>query len=147
MPSSPWARRLRQPDIWLLAQRGGEVDHREGVSLVVTSRDHDPSRVESDASCCSSLRPQASGIGGGGWPRRRPVRREPRRNLRIYLNLPEGQPDYTSDYYVGNLGFFGMEAGGHGEGGHGHPANLSFDVRDNVRALKAKGSGKNEKPT
>jgi hypothetical protein len=57
----------------------------------------------------------------------------------IYLNLPEGQPDYTSDYYVGNLGFFGMEAGGHGEGGHGHPANLSFDVRDNVRALKAKG--------
>jgi hypothetical protein len=58
----------------------------------------------------------------------------------IYLNLPEGQqPDYTSDYYVGNLGFFGMEAGGHGEVGHGHPANLSFDVTDNVRALRAKG--------
>jgi Common central domain of tyrosinase/Polyphenol oxidase middle domain len=58
----------------------------------------------------------------------------------IYLNLPEGQqPDYTSDYYVGNLGFFGMEAGGHGEGAHGHPANLSFDVTDNVRALRAKG--------
>ena len=62
----------------------------------------------------------------------------------VYLNLPEGQePDYTSDYYVGNIGFFGMEAGGHGEEhegrGHGHPANLSFDVTDNVRALRARG--------
>jgi hypothetical protein len=62
----------------------------------------------------------------------------------VYLNLPEGQqPDYTSDYYVGNIGFFGMQAGGHGEnhegGGHGHPANLSFDVTDNVRALRARG--------
>ncbi len=61
----------------------------------------------------------------------------------VYLNLPEQQPDYTSDYYVGNLGFFGMETGGHGhenqQGGHGHPANISFDVTDNVRALRAKG--------
>ena len=58
----------------------------------------------------------------------------------VYLNLPEReQPDYRSDYYVGNVGFFGMEAGGHGEGGHGHPANLSFDVTDNVSALRARG--------
>lgn len=44
---------------------------------------------------------------------------------------------------MGNIGFFGMQAGGHGEshegGGHGHPANLSFDVTDNVRALRARG--------
>ncbi len=62
----------------------------------------------------------------------------------VCLNLPEEQqPDYTSDYYVGNIGFFGMQAGGHGDshegGGHGHPANLSFDVTDNVRALRARG--------
>ena len=58
----------------------------------------------------------------------------------VYLNLPEGQqPDYTSDYYVDNLGFFGMKAGRHGEGRHGHPANLSFDVTENVRALRARG--------
>lgn len=62
----------------------------------------------------------------------------------VYLNLPEGQePDYRSDYYVGNVGFFGMGAHEHGEvhegGGHGHPANLSFDVTDNVRALRARG--------
>jgi tyrosinase len=70
---------------------------------------------------------------------------QPGVSYEVYLNLPEGQqPDYTSDYYVGNIGFFGMTAGGHGEGheggGHGHhPANLSFDVTDNVRALRAKG--------
>jgi hypothetical protein len=59
----------------------------------------------------------------------------------VYLNLPEGQePDFQSDYYVGNFGFFGMgthgaEAGGHG----GHPADLSFDVTDVVRALRERG--------
>jgi hypothetical protein len=60
----------------------------------------------------------------------------------VYLNLPEGhEPDYRSDYYVGNVGFFGMTPHDHEghEGGHGHPANLSFDVTDNVRALRAKG--------
>jgi hypothetical protein len=60
----------------------------------------------------------------------------------VYLNLPEGQePDYRSDYYVGNIGFFGMTPHDHEEheGGHGHPANLSFDVTNNVRALSAKG--------
>ena len=62
----------------------------------------------------------------------------------VYLNLPEEmEPDYTSNYYVGNVGFFGMEAHGHGEGheggGHGHPARLSFDVTDNVRALSTRG--------
>ena len=60
----------------------------------------------------------------------------------VYLNLPEGQePDYRSDYYVGNVGFFGMTPNDQEEheGGHGHPANLSFDVTDNVRALRAKG--------
>jgi len=59
----------------------------------------------------------------------------------VYLNLPEGQePDFHSDYYVGNLGFFGTgtheaEAGGHG----GHPADQDFDVTDVVRALRERG--------
>ena len=58
----------------------------------------------------------------------------------VYLNLPEDQePDYRSDYYVGNIGFFGMTPHEEHEGGHGHPANLSFDVTDNVRALSDKG--------
>jgi hypothetical protein len=34
----------------------------------------------------------------------------------VYLNLPEGQePDYRSDYYVGNIGFFGMTPHDHEE--------------------------------
>jgi hypothetical protein len=59
----------------------------------------------------------------------------------VYLNLPEGQePDYQSDYYVGNIGFFGtgtheVEEGGHG----GHPTTASFDVTDVVRALRERG--------
>ena len=111
MPSSPWARRSRQPDIWLLAQRAGEQTSEMGGEQ----------RIE-------------LGLDGVQYDE------DPGVTYEIYLNLPEGQqPDYTSDYYVGNLGFFGMEAGGHGEVGHGHPANLSFDVTDNVRALRAKG--------
>jgi Common central domain of tyrosinase/Polyphenol oxidase middle domain len=59
----------------------------------------------------------------------------------VYLNLPEDQePDFRSDYYVGNLGFFGTgthdpEAGGHG----GHPVDQSFDLTDVVRALRERG--------
>jgi Common central domain of tyrosinase/Polyphenol oxidase middle domain len=57
----------------------------------------------------------------------------------VYLNLPEGQqPHFQSDYYVGNIGFFGVgthEAGGHG----GHPADQSFDVTDIVRVLRERG--------
>lgn len=58
----------------------------------------------------------------------------------VYLNLPEGQrPNFQSDYYVGNIGFFGVgtyEA----EGGHGgHPADLSFDVTNIVRVLRERG--------
>ncbi|MGH3145266.1 MAG: tyrosinase family protein, partial [Rubrobacter sp.] len=57
----------------------------------------------------------------------------------VYLNLPEGtEPDHRSDYYVGNVAFFGV--GGHGEddaGGHGaHPADLNFDVTDVIRVLR-----------
>jgi hypothetical protein len=59
----------------------------------------------------------------------------------VYLNLPEGQePDFQSDYYVGNIGFFGMETYEAEEGGHGgHPADLIFDVTDVVRTLRARG--------
>lgn len=58
----------------------------------------------------------------------------------VYLNLPEGEePEYTNDYYVGNVGFFGMESHGHEGGGHGPPALLSFDVTDVIRTLKEKG--------
>jgi hypothetical protein len=58
----------------------------------------------------------------------------------VYLNLPEGErPNFQSDYYLGNIGFFGMgtyEA----EGGHGgHPADLSFDATDTVRVLRERG--------
>jgi hypothetical protein len=56
----------------------------------------------------------------------------------VYLNLPEGQePDFQSDYYVGNIGFFGVGTYETEEGGHGgHPADASFDVTDVVRALR-----------
>ncbi len=56
----------------------------------------------------------------------------------VYLNLPEDQePDFRSVYYVGNIGFFGTSTYEAEEGGHGgHPATLSFDVTDAVRALR-----------
>jgi len=58
----------------------------------------------------------------------------------IYLNLPEGQqPDYTSDYYVGNLGFFGMEASEHGEGGHGHARQP--ELRRDGQRSRSQGQG------
>jgi hypothetical protein len=59
----------------------------------------------------------------------------------VYLNLPEGQePDFQSDYYVGNIGFFGMGTYEAEEGGHGgHPADLNFDVTDVVRVLRERG--------
>src|SRR5919112_3968803 len=59
----------------------------------------------------------------------------------VYLNLPEDQdPDYQSPYYVGNIGFFGMGTHGAEESGHGgHPADMSFDVTDVVRALQERG--------
>jgi hypothetical protein len=67
----------------------------------------------------------------------------------VYLNLPEGQePDFQSDYYVGNIGFFGMETYEAEEGGHGgHPADLSFDVTDVVRALRERGEWREEEAT
>jgi Common central domain of tyrosinase/Polyphenol oxidase middle domain len=67
----------------------------------------------------------------------------------IYLNLPEGQePDYQSDYYVGNIGFFGVGTHHAEEGGHGgHPANVSFDVTDVVRALRERGEWSEGEPT
>lgn len=59
----------------------------------------------------------------------------------VYLNLPEGrEPDYRSDYYVGNIAFFGVGTHDPESGGHGaHPADLSFDVTDVVRALRKRG--------
>jgi hypothetical protein len=59
----------------------------------------------------------------------------------VYLNLPEGQqPSFQSDYYIGNIGFFGMGTYEAEEGGHGgHPADLSFDVTDTVRVLRERG--------
>jgi Common central domain of tyrosinase/Polyphenol oxidase middle domain/Protein of unknown function (DUF_B2219) len=59
----------------------------------------------------------------------------------VYLNLPEDQePDFQSDYYVGNIGFFGVGTHHTEEGGHGgHPATASFDVTDVVRALRERG--------
>ena len=56
----------------------------------------------------------------------------------VYLNLPEDQdPDYQSPHYVGNIGFFGMGTYEAEEEGHGgHPADMSFDVTDVVRALQ-----------
>ena len=56
----------------------------------------------------------------------------------VYLNLPEDEePDYQSPHYVGNIGFFGMGTYEAEEGGHGgHPADVSFDVTDVVRALQ-----------
>jgi hypothetical protein len=56
----------------------------------------------------------------------------------VYLNLPEDQdPNYQSPHYVGNIGFFGMGTYEAEEGGHGgHPADMSFDVTDVVRALQ-----------
>jgi hypothetical protein len=59
----------------------------------------------------------------------------------VYLNLPEGQqPNFQSDYYVGNIGFFGVGTYEAEEGGHGgHPADLSFDVTNIVRVLQERG--------
>ena len=47
----------------------------------------------------------------------------------VYLNLPDNikNPDYKSDYYVGNIGFFGKT----GEGSHGHHSdgiNINFEI-------------------
>ena len=59
----------------------------------------------------------------------------------VYLNLPEDQrPNFQSDYYIGNIGFFGMGTHEAAEGGHGgHPADLSFDATDTVRVLRERG--------
>jgi len=65
----------------------------------------------------------------------------------VYINLPEGQePNYQSDYYVGNLGFFALKPHVHvGHSGHGAPASgqpggkRSFDITHNIRALEARG--------
>jgi hypothetical protein len=59
----------------------------------------------------------------------------------VYLNLPEGErPTFQSDYYVGNIGFFGVGTYEAHEGGHGgHPADLSFDVTNIVRVLQERG--------
>jgi hypothetical protein len=67
----------------------------------------------------------------------------------VYLNLPEGQePDFQSDYYVGNIGFFGTGIREAEEGGHGgHPADLNFDVTDVVRALRERGEWKEGEAT
>ena len=57
----------------------------------------------------------------------------------VYLNLPEDQdPDYQSTYYVGNIGLFGMGTQQAEEGGH--PADMSFDVSDVVRAPQERGN-------
>lgn len=59
----------------------------------------------------------------------------------VYLNLPEStEPDHRSDYYVGNIAFFGVGAQDADAGGHGaHPADLAFDVTDVVRILRRRG--------
>jgi hypothetical protein len=66
----------------------------------------------------------------------------------IYLNLPEGQePDYQSEYYVGNIGFFALEPHGHAAEEHGRPtARLSFDITDIVRALQTRREWKEGQP-
>ncbi len=62
----------------------------------------------------------------------------------VYINLPHGQePNYQSDYYVGNLGFFALKPhvhGGHVTTASGQPGSKrSFDITRNVRALQARG--------
>jgi tyrosinase len=62
----------------------------------------------------------------------------------IYLNLPEGAvPDYNSEYYLGNLSFFGVGYHHHGyaerekAGSVDHRA--TYDVTDAVRQLISSG--------
>ncbi len=47
----------------------------------------------------------------------------------VYLNMPDDikNPDYKSDYYVGNIGFFGKT----GESSHGHSSEgktINFEI-------------------
>jgi len=59
----------------------------------------------------------------------------------VYINLPEGQePDPQSEYFVGTLGFFGLEPHGHGAEDHEQPSGkVDYDITANVRALAARG--------
>jgi hypothetical protein len=59
----------------------------------------------------------------------------------VYINLPEGQePDPQREYFVGTLGFFGLEPHGHGAEDHEQPSGkVDYDITANVRALAARG--------
>src|SRR5439155_18415962 len=77
--------------------------------------------------------------------------RNPGVTYEVYINLPEGQePDYQSEYYVGNLAFFGMKP--HTHGGQAAPVqgqpggNQNFDITGNVRALEARGEWQGRQP-
>lgn len=47
----------------------------------------------------------------------------------VYLNLPENikDPDYKSDYYIGNIGFFG-QAGDSAHGHHSQGKTINFEI-------------------
>jgi hypothetical protein len=59
----------------------------------------------------------------------------------VYINLPEDQePHYQSEYFVGTLGFFGLEPHGHGAEEHERPTGkVDYDITANVRALAERG--------
>lgn len=62
----------------------------------------------------------------------------------VYINLPEGrEPDYRSQYYAGNLSFFGMKPHIHGGQAtlvQGQPGGKrSFDITGIIRALQLSG--------
>lgn len=71
----------------------------------------------------------------------------------VYINLPQGQePDYKSDYYVGNLDFFGHVGQAHTHGGQAAPTqgqpgrNRGFDITRQVKALQASGQWQGQQP-
>ena len=71
----------------------------------------------------------------------------------VYINLPQGQdPDARSDYYVGNLDFFGHVGQAHSHGGQAAPAqgqpgrNRGFDITRQVKALQARGEWQGQQP-
>jgi hypothetical protein len=71
----------------------------------------------------------------------------------VYINLPEGQePDPRSDYYVGNLEFFGHFGQSHAHGSQAAPAQgqpslkRGFDITRQVQALQARGAWQGGQP-
>jgi hypothetical protein len=58
--------------------------------------------------------------------------------FRVFLNLPAGQtPDPAGPHYIGQISLFG-------HAGHGGEATRSFDITDQVKALRQQGQWKGE---